>query len=124
MIAARSARERARDVVAALVDAYNRKDLERTATLYADEVRLWTPSRGHERGKDRVVARCRRLFEQRPDERLVADTVVTNGTTTVVELTSRGTDSSGRPHTIVFTAVIELDGDRIAEMRTYVDPQS
>ena len=44
------------------------------------------------------------------------------GTAAVVEFTSSGTAPSGRPYTIAFTSVIELDGDLVAGVRTYVDP--
>jgi ketosteroid isomerase-like protein len=117
-----SARERARNIVAALVDAYNRKDLEDTARLCAEGIRLWSPLSGAHHGREQVLEGVRALFDQLPDDRVTTDTIVTNGTTAVVELTSRGTAPSGRPYTMSLTSVIELDGDLVAGVRTYLDP--
>ena len=72
MIAAMSARERARNVVAALVDTYNRKDLEGTTRLYAEGIRLWSPLTGAQRGKEQAVERDTRAVRpatQRPRDR-------------------------------------------------------
>ena len=122
MVAAMSARERARNVVAALFDTYNRNDVEGTTRLYAEGIRLWSPLTGAQRGKDQAVERTRALFDQLRNDRVTADTVVTNGTATVVEFTSQGAAPSGRPYTMAFSCVIELEGDLIAEVRTYIDP--
>ncbi len=122
MIAAMSARERARNVVAALVDTYNRKDLEGTTRLYAEGILLWSPLTGALRGKEQAVEWTRALFDQLPNDRVTADTVITNGAATVVEFASQGAAPSGRSYSIAFSCVIELDGDLIAEVRTYIDP--
>jgi ketosteroid isomerase-like protein len=117
-------RDAARRVLGTLVDSYNRKDLEAMSRLYADDIRLWSTLSGEGQGKDYALAHVRRLFEILPDERMTAAVVVTDGQTVVVELTSVGTGADGRPYRFSFTEVIELDGDRIAAIHTYIDPAS
>src|SRR5262245_61593659 len=104
-------RDGARRLLAELVAGYNRKDVDAMSELYANDVRLWSPLSGSGEGKDAALAHLRRLFELLPDEQMTANTVVTDGETVVAEFTSVGSGPDGRPYSISFTEVIELDGD-------------
>lgn len=108
-------------MLAALVEAYNRKDLETMSELYAEDIRLWSPLSGEGRGKEYALAHVRHLFELLPDEQMTADVVMTDGESTVVELTSVGKGADGRLYRFLFTEVIEVDGERITGIRTYID---
>jgi ketosteroid isomerase-like protein len=116
-------RDGARCLLDELVASYNRKDVDAMSQLYADDVRLWSPLSGSGEGKDYALAHLRRLFELLPDEQMTVDTVATDGETVVAELTSVGSGPDGHPYRISFTEVIELVGDRISGIRTYIDPR-
>lgn len=116
------AREAAKAVVAALVEAYNSKDADALARIYADDVRLWSTLGAEVVGADAVLEHVRELFRILPDETMTADVVVGDGETVVAEFTSRGTDSRGTPYELRFTEVFEVVDGRVAAISTYVDP--
>lgn len=115
-------KQQARQQLRRLIDAYNRKDREALSKLYADDISLWTSLGGSVTGKDEVLAHVDELFEKLPDERMTAETVVTDGETIVVELLSTGSDAKGRPYEFQFTEVFELENGRFVKIRTYIDP--
>lgn len=115
-------RDAARKLISDLVAAYNRKDLEAVASLYADDVTLWTTLDDERHGKEAVIAHVEELFTLLPDEQMTVDAVVTDGATVVVELTSRGKSAAGRDYEISFTEVLELEEGKIRSIKTYIDP--
>lgn len=115
-------REAARRLVGELVDAYNRKDAAAIADLYHPDVRLWSSLGEDSQGQEQVLRHIQELFRRLPDERMYADTVVTDGETVVIEVTSRGTSSKG-PYEISFTEVLEVVDGAIASIKTYIDPE-
>ena len=115
-------RDRARDLVARLIDAYNAKDADAVAALYADDIRLWSTLGEDSRGREPVVGHIRQLFSRLPDEQMVAEVVVTDGETLVVELTSHGTGRDGTAYEVSFTEFLWMQGNRIAGIETYIDP--
>jgi uncharacterized protein (TIGR02246 family) len=115
-------RDDARAILERLIVAYNEKDDAILASLYHPDVRLWSSLGESTEGREQVLQHVRDLFRRLPDERMAADTVVTDGDTVVVELTSRGS-SNGSPYEIRFTEVFEIDGGLIAGIKTYIDPE-
>lgn len=112
----------AREALSRLIDAYNRKDQETLRELYSEEITLWSTLTGRVSGRDQVLAHVRELFTKLPNEHMTADTIVTDGKTLVVELTSSGTDAAGQQYTIRFTEIFELADGLFTAIRTYVDP--
>lgn len=115
-------RQSARETLKRLIDGYNRKDRAALADLYAEDVLLWSSLGEESSGRDSVLAHVQQLFTVLPDERMRADTVVTDGATIVVEFTSGGTDANDEPYEIQFTEVFELSDGQFKEIRTYIDP--
>lgn len=115
-------REHARALVERVVRLYNDKDLDGLSALYADDITLWSSLGAETSGKQEFLAHVRHLFERLPDERMTADLVVTDGSTAVLELTSRGTDN-GSPYEISFTEVFEIEGGLLTSVKTYIDPE-
>lgn len=115
-------KESAREALRRLVEAYNAKDRDALGELYADDIELWSSLGESTSGRDRVLAHVDELFKALPDERMRADTVVTDSTTVVVEFTSSGKDSAGEPYEIQFTEVFELSDGKFTAIRTYIDP--
>jgi len=117
-----SDRQSARETLKRLIDAYNRKDRAALADLYAEDVMLWSSLGEDTSGRDSVLEHVQQLFTALPDERMRADTVVTDGDTIVAEFTSSGTDVNEEPYEIQFTEVFELSAGQFKEIRIYIDP--
>lgn len=115
-------KESARELLRQLVDAYNAKDRETLAELYDEKISLWSSLGEAATGRDEVLSHVGELFDALPDEKMRADTVITDGDTIVVEFTSTGTDASGESYELRFTEVFELKGGKFSEIRTYIDP--
>ncbi len=115
-------REDARSVVERLVRLYNDKDLDGLSALYADGITLWSSLGAEASGRQEFLDHIRHLFDRLPDERMTTDVVVTDGSTTVLELTSRGTDD-GAPYEISFTEVFEIENGLLTSVKTYIDPK-
>jgi uncharacterized protein (TIGR02246 family) len=114
-------RDDARALLDRLIVAYNEKDDATLASLYHPDIRLWSSLGESTQGREQVLHHVRDLFRRLPDERMTADTVVTDGDTVVVELTSSGR-SDGAPYQIRFTEVFEIADGLIAGIKTYIDP--
>ena len=114
-------RESARQALDRLIDAYNSKDADTLASVYAEDVQLWSSLGAETSGRASVLDHARELFAALPNEKMAADTVVTDGETIVVEFTSTGTDANDEPYEIKFTEIFELDG-QFTGIRTYIDP--
>lgn len=112
----------ARELVASLVEAYNRKDEDAIATLYADDVTYWSTLSGSCVGKGAVLDHVRELFRTLPDEQMEPEVVVTDGETTVVEFVSRGTGPGGAAYEIRFTEVMEAPEGLLTDIKVYLDP--
>jgi ketosteroid isomerase-like protein len=115
-------REDARALVERVVHLYNNKDLDGLSELYADDIRLWSSLGAEASDKQDFLDHIRHLFDRLPDERMTADVVVTDGSTAVLELTSRGTDN-GSPYEISFTEVFEIENGLLTSVKTYIDPE-
>jgi ketosteroid isomerase-like protein len=114
-------REHARAIAGDVVDAYNRKDETALAALYSDDVALWSSLGEVGVGKEHVLAHIRDLFRRLPDERMTVDTMITDGETIVLELTSHGT-SAYKPYELVFTEILEIRNGKVTSIETYIDP--
>ena len=115
-------RDSARALVEDLVTAYNAKDLESLASLYAVDARYWSALDDWSKGIDAIRSQIEQLFASLPDEEMAVRTLVTDGQWAVVEFLSTGTGPTGRPYEIEFTEVIELKEHRIISIRVYLDP--
>lgn len=115
-------REDARALVERVVQLYNDKDLDGLSALYAEDITLWSSLGAETSGKQEFLDHIRHLFDRLPDERMTADVVVTDGSTAVLELTSRGTDD-GSPYEISFTEVFEIANGQLTSVKTYIDPE-
>lgn len=117
-----SDRSSARRALDRLIESYNNKDREGLAELYTDDIEQWSALGEPVKGKAAVLEHADHLFATLPDEKMVADVVVTDGESLVVEFTSKGTDKDGKPYQIEFTEVFELEGEKFQAIRTYIDP--
>lgn len=115
-------REQARSLVESLVAAYNAKDRDRLADLYAEDISLWSALGAETNGRDEVLRHIDVLFRTLPDEVMSLDTMVTDGESTVIEVTSTGTNEDGSAYQIQFTEVLEIVDGKFTEIRTYIDP--
>lgn len=115
-------RAEAKNLIMRMVTAYNRKDTDAVSAIYADDIRLWSAIGPDVRGKSAAVAHLRELFAALPDEHMTLDTIVSDGDTVVIEVTSRGTDPQGASYEIAFTEVFRVSDHRVREIRTYIDP--
>lgn len=114
-----------KDVVHALVDAYNAKSLERVLDLYCDDASFWDPfHRDGVTGRDAIAEVVGGLFDAYPDERMEITTLVGDAAHAVAEFRSTGTGASGAPFELEFTEVYEVRAGRIATCRVYLDPAS
>lgn len=77
-----------RAVVSAMFEAFNRHDAEAMARLYAPDARLTSPDYCSPRGRKDVVRSYRALFEQFPDIRDEAETIVAEGELVAVRFTA------------------------------------
>ncbi len=112
-----------RDVIARLIDAYNRKDERDLGALYHPEITYWSSLGDEHNGKAAVLDHVRTLFRELPDERMRALTIVTDGDTTVVEFESTGRAPGGSSYTLGFTEVIEVKSGLVAAVKVYLDPE-
>ena len=113
-----------KDIVRALVDAYNAKSLESVLELYRPDARYWDPLHPEEVvGREAIADIVRELFEAFPDERMSIETLAGDETTAVAEFRSTGTLPSGDRFELEFTEVYEVEDGRIASCRVYLDPE-
>lgn len=117
-------REDARALVRRIVEAYNEHDTEALVALYHPDVTYWSPLGGEQRGVQAVRDHIEHLHEILPDERMAAQTIITDGEVAVAEFVSSGTNPGGRPYRIEFTEVFEIDDGRITAIKVYLDPQA
>lgn len=111
-----------RDLIARLIDAYNRKDEQALGALYHPEISYWSSLGGELRGKAAMLDHVRTVFRELADENMRALTIVTDGGTTVVEFVSTGRAPGGGSYTLGFTEVIELKAGLLADVKVYLDP--
>jgi hypothetical protein len=112
-----------KDVVRALVDAYNAKSAEGVLDLYHADAFFWDPlHRGGLRGHAAIGDVLRALFAAYPDERMEVVTLAGDEVHVVAEFRSTGT-AGGDPFEIQFTEVYEVTDGRIASCRVYLDPE-
>jgi ketosteroid isomerase-like protein len=113
-----------KEVVLAMVDAYNAKSMDGVLELYDPDARYWDPlHRDGLVGRDGVADVLKSLFESFPDERMSIVTLAGDETHAVAELRSTATASAtGEPFTLDFTEVYEVTAGRIVSCRVYLDP--
>ena len=113
-----------KDVVSALVDAYNEKRLEPLLELYDPDARFWDPlHRDGVVGREAIGGVIEQLFVAFPDERMSVVTLAADDTTAVAELHSTGTAPSGGRFELDFTEVYEVADGRVVSCRVYLDPE-
>lgn len=112
-----------KEVVQALVEAYNAKSLEGVLELYADDAVFWDPlHRDGVRGRGAIAGVVQELFDRFPDERMSICTLAGDEAAAVAELRSEGT-LEGSPFSLDLTEVYEVSGGRITSCRVYLDPE-
>jgi ketosteroid isomerase-like protein len=114
-----------KEVVLAMVDAYNAKSMDRVLELYDPDARYWDPlHRDGVVGRDAVADVLRSLFDSFPDERMSIVTLAGDETHAVAEFRSTATAAAtGEPFTLDFTEVYEVTAGRIVSCRVYLDPK-
>jgi ketosteroid isomerase-like protein len=113
-----------KELVGALVDAYNEKRLDALLDLYDPEARFWDPlHRDGVVGREAIGGVIGQLFEAFPDERMSIVTLAADETTAVAEFHSTGTAPGGGRFELDFTEVYEVRDGRIVSCRVYLDPQ-
>jgi ketosteroid isomerase-like protein len=113
-----------REVVGALVDAYNAKRLEPLLDLYDPEARFWDPfHRDGVLGREAIGGVLEELFAAFPDERMSVVTLAADDTHAVAEFHSSGTGPTGDRFELDFTEVYEVRDGRIVSCRVYLDPE-
>jgi ketosteroid isomerase-like protein len=113
-----------KELVGALVEAYNEKRLDALLDLYDPEARFWDPlHRDGVVGRKAIGGVLEQLFEAFPDERMSIVTLAADATTAVAEFRSTGTAPSGGRFELDFTEVYEVRDGRIVSCRVYLDPQ-
>jgi ketosteroid isomerase-like protein len=116
-------REDARSLVDGIVAAYNGHDTDALVALYQPDIKYWSALDGLQEGVSAVREHIDHLHETLPDERMTAQTVITDGEVVVVEFESSGTNPAGNPYTIEFTEVFEIRDGKIASIKVYLDPE-
>ena len=113
-----------KELVGALVDAYNDKRLDALLDLYDPDARFWDPlHRDGVVGREAIGRVIGQLFEAFPDERMSIVTLAADETTAVAEFRSTGTAPGGGRFELDFTEVYEVRDGRIVSCRVYLDPQ-
>ena len=113
-----------KQLVGALVDAYNEKRLDALLDLYAPDARFWDPlHREGVVGREAIGGVIGELFAAFPDERMSIVTLAADETTAVAEFHSTGTTPGGGRFELDFTEVYEVRDGRIVSCRVYLDPQ-
>ncbi|GMQ85637.1 MAG: hypothetical protein BMS9Abin07_1204 [Acidimicrobiia bacterium] len=113
----------ARLLVERIVAAYNSRDIETLVALYRPDITYWSAIDGLVEGVDALREHLDHLHEMLPDERMRAQTVITDGELVVVEFESTGTNPAGKPYTIEFTEVFVVDDGKVASIKVYLDPK-
>ncbi|HDH03759.1 MAG TPA: nuclear transport factor 2 family protein [Actinobacteria bacterium] len=112
----------ARLLINHIVAAYNSHDVDALVAFYKSDVTYWSALEGLKTGVDAVREHIDHLHEILPDEKMQAQTIVTDGDLVVVEFESTGTNPVGHPYAIKFTEVFELCDGKVASIKTYLDP--
>jgi len=116
-------RSDARRLVDEIVDAYNSRDTDKIVALYQPDITYWSTLDGRYEGINAVRDHIDYLHEVLADERMRAQTVITDGDMIVVEFESSGTTRASNPYVIEFTEVFELLDGKVASIKAYLDPE-
>jgi ketosteroid isomerase-like protein len=113
-----------KDVVRALVQAYNAKSLGAVLGHYASDAFFWDPlHRDGVRGRDAIGSVIEGLFAAFPDEHMAIESLIGDESHAVAEILSRGSDAAGACFEVHFTEVYEIRKERVVSCRVYIDPQ-
>lgn len=114
-----------KDVVRAMVDAYNAKSLPGVLDLYAPDARYWDPLHADGvAGRDALAEFLAGLFAVSPDERMEIVTLAGDERFAVAELRSTGTDAAtGESFDLDLTEVYEVVDGQLTSCRAYFDPK-
>ena len=116
-------KEAARQLIGQIVAAYNLRDTDSLVGFYQPDITYWSALGGLQEGVEAVRQHIDHLHETLPDERMRAETVITDGELIVVEFESTGTNPAGKRYSIEFTEVFELRDGKVASIKTYLDPE-
>ena len=116
-------KDETRSLVAAVVEAYNAKDLEGLRDLYHHDATYWSALTDLCDGRDAILTHVQELFAALPDEQMRAKVVVVEGETAVAEFESSGCDADGVEYRIEFTEVFKLADGQIDSVSVYIDPK-
>ena len=117
-------KDKTRSLVAAVVEAYNAKDLEGLRDLYHRDATYWSALTDLCEGRDAILTHVQELFAALPDEQMRAKVVVVEGETAVAEFESFGCDADGVEYRIEFTEVFKLADGLIDSVTVYIDPET
>ena len=117
-------KDETRSLIAAVVEAYNAKDLEGLRDLYHRDATYWSALTDLCEGRDAILTHVQELFAALPDERMRAKVVVVEGETAVAEFESFGCDADGVEYRIEFTEVFKLADGLIDSVTVYIDPET
>ena len=117
-------KDKTRSLVAAVVEAYNAKDLEGLRDLYHHAATYWSALTDLCDGRDAILTHVQELFAALPDEQMRAKGVVVEGETAVAEFESFGCDADGVEYRIEFTEVFKLADGLIDSVTVYIDPET
>ena len=115
--------DQTRSLIAAVVEAYNAKDLEGLRNLYHREATYWSALTDLCEGRDEILTHVQELFVALPDERMRAKVVVVEGETAIAEFESSGRDADGAEYRIGFTEVFKIADGLIDSVNVYIDPK-
>lgn len=106
-----------------LINAYNGKDVDSALALYSEDFEFWSPLEGWSRGIKSRREHLERLFFSLPDEQLVPQIVVVNGSSVVARIMSTGSDDRGKTYSLPLAMVLDISDGVLVKGRTYVDPK-
>ena len=115
--------DQTRSLIAAVVEAYNAKDLEGLRNLYHREATYWSALTDLCEGRDAILSHVQELFTALPDEQMRAKVVVVEGETGIAEFESSGRDADGAEYRIGFTEVFKITDGLIDSVSVYIDPK-
>jgi steroid delta-isomerase-like uncharacterized protein len=124
-------------VVRAFYEDWNRRDFEHLADLVADDGEIVLVGSGTSfRGPDGARQFAQMWADGFPDGRATVDTAAASGDRVTVEFTGRGTHTgtlqspdgdipaTGKPVTLQFCDVLEIEGGKITSLHSYFDSAS
>ena len=114
----------AKDMVGLLEQAINERDLEGLVELFSPDVVVEYPAHPSQtfRGRDQIWRNWAPIMAKLDDFRATVVRSAVNENSAWVEWLWQGTQVDGSPGDMAGIVIHELDGDRIAHVRFYLEP--